>query len=374
MAGRPGHSEAVGARRGAETLNNKVACCAVFADRFTGMETWIRRACRQRSYRTFVTWILLTIGVVAINIGARDYWANFFQGPYPLTEIESLHSPDTSREFVSVEGDKVVESGIREITTETKNGVKQREYASSNYYVMVIGKKLIAINSKQNPGLKANGNLKPLPSELPLMIFPEAADADLRNSFAPLMLDTTEDYRMSGYFALAAMALFAFLFWKFAVPAYRRVQDITLHPVVQRVERWADTVDVTMKAELEQSRSTRFKKFGSVVITDNFVIVRSLYSFDLLPFNHLLWAYKKVTTRRINLLPVAQTSSAELIFYGGSATFASRKKLVEEVLTYAASRAPWAIFGYTDELNSIYKKDPAGFISAVEKRKMQMEG
>ena len=337
------------------------------------METWIRRACRQRSYLTFITWVLLSIGVVALNIGAKDYWANFFQGPYglSLTNLESLHYPDPARQFVTVEGTKIVPSGIQVITIETKNGVKQREYASSDYYVLVVGQRLLAINAHQQPSLKVTGELKPMPVGLQKMIFPDQADAALREAILPLLLDNTDDYRVSGYFCIGAMALFAFLFWRFGVRAFKRTQDITLHPVVQRVEGWADAVEATMEAEREQTHAIRFKKAG-VVITDNYVIVRSLYGFDLLPLNHLVWAYRKATTRMVNFIPVARTSTAELVFYGGSVSLQARKKVVEEILYYVAARTPWAFIGYTDQLNNAFKKNPAEFSNAVEERKAQL--
>jgi hypothetical protein len=125
-------------------------------------------------------------------------------------------------------------------------------------------------------------------------------------------------------------------------------------------------------SEREMESSVRFKKAG-IVVTDNFMIERGFLTFNLFPFHHLLWAYKKVTTRMVNFIPVAKTSEAVFVFYGGSTVFPSRKKLVHEVLTYAAARAPWAILGYSDELHKVFKKDTDGFCAAVEERRRELQ-
>jgi hypothetical protein len=46
---------------------------------------------------------------------------------------------------------------------------------------------------------------------------------------------------------------------------------------------------------------------------------------------------------------------------------------INEVLTYPAIRAPWAILGYSDELHRAFKKDPDGFCAAVEERRRELQ-
>jgi hypothetical protein len=46
---------------------------------------------------------------------------------------------------------------------------------------------------------------------------------------------------------------------------------------------------------------------------------------------------------------------------------------VDEILQHAAARAPWAIFGYTKELDDAFRKDAAGFADAVAQRHSQYD-
>ena len=279
----------------------------------------------------------------------------------------------SEHKFVAVTGEKVVPSGIQEITTETRNNVKERSYVSSEYYLAVIGgDRLLIVQSRGEPALHIDGELEPASSSLSGAIFPNPSDSDLKARLYPFSLSTMDSYRTPGYFALAGALIYILALWTFGNRAWRYAQDVSLHPVVKRVESWSDAAEVAVMSEREVESAVRFKRSG-VTLTDNFVIVRGFLTFNLFPFHHLLWAYKKVTTRMVNFIPVARTSEAVLVFYGGSAVFPPRKKLVHEVLAFSANRAPWAMLGYDDALSKAFKKDSAVFCAAVEERRRQLQ-
>ena len=72
------------------------------------------------------------------------------------------------------------------------------------------------------------------------------------------------------------------------------------------------------------------------------------------------------------VIPVSRTSEAILVFYGGSATVPARKKRVDDLLEFAVRRSPWAVFGHTQEIASLFKKDTNGFVAAVEARRSHL--
>lgn len=338
------------------------------------METWIRRACRQRAYRQLVLWTVITAAIVAFAIANSRYLDNFFHGPYRITAsgLASITNAGSSeQQFLAVSGEKVVPSGIQEITTETRNGVKERSYVSSEYYLILTkGRRLLIVQSHGQPPLNIIGEIKSPPAGLANSIFPDPADYDLKARLYPFILSTIDDYRVPGYIALAGAMLYVVIVWFFAGRAWRYARDVSLHPVVRRIEKLPDAVELAALSEREMESAVRFKKPG-LVITDNFAINYGLFTFNLFPFRHLLWVYKKVTTKRINFIPIAKTSEAVFVFYGGKFSFPSRKKLVEEILAFAVSRAPWAVVGYTDEISNIFKKDQKGFCAAVEAKRLQ---
>lgn len=301
----------------------------------------------------------------------HDYWANFINGPYVISESNAavLSSPDEPRPFVTVTGREILDSGVREYTTETRHGVKQSEYVSSDYSVLLVGNQALVV--KGNASLSSTGELKPLPSTIPAMIFPDEKDADLRSRLYLKMLDTTENYRLTGYVVIGLSLLFAFLSFVFVKKALGYVRNISTHPVVKRVEGWSDAADVVTLSEREMS-TPRFKRNG-VLFTDTFVIVRGFFTFNLLAWNHLLWAYRKQTTTRYYfIVPVARSQEAIMHFYGGSVSWRAGKKTVEEALGFASNQAPWAVLGYSSELEKLWSKKNSDFVAGVEARREEM--
>jgi len=321
-----------------------------------------------------ITWAILTFAAICIACSFQTYWTNFFKGPFELSssQLASNGSAINGIEYVSATGTKIVPTGVDMITTESENGQKKREYASSHFYVLVVDGGLLIVQSEKEPSLHVDGELKSLPSDLPRLIFPDEADSDLRSRIYPNMVNTTESYRQSGYIFFGCAAVWCFLLYKFAFPAWRRSQDISKHPVVQRTERWSNHDEVATLAE-QQMRQAPLSKGGGIVVTEDFVIVRKFFTFNLFLWNDLLWAYKKVTTTRMYfVIPVSRTSEAILVFYGGSATVPARKKRVDDLLEFAVRRSPWAVFGHTQEIASLFKKDTNGFVAAVEARRSQL--
>lgn len=338
------------------------------------METWIRRACRQRAYRQLITWIILTIGVICIACSFTKYWNNFFHGPFPLTSSQLASTTGSIKdvEFASVIGTKVVSSGIGMITTETRNGRKEREYASSHFYVMVVGGRLLVVQSQSEPPLHAVGELQSLPSNLPRLMLPDDADSDLRSSIYPVLLNTTQTYRSSGYIFFGFTLVWCFLLWKFAMPAWEQTSDISKYPLVQKVEGWSNSIEVAALSEQQMSNGRLYGK-GPFFLTNDFVIVKSFFRFELFLWNDLVWAYEKVTTRKLYfVLPISRSSEAVLVFYGGRVTLPGRKKRITELLKFASSRAPWAIFGHTSEIEEMFQKNGNEFSEIVETRRSQL--
>ena len=333
------------------------------------METWIRRAVRQRAYRQLLLWAIGATVIALCFYASRTYWRNFFQGPYRMSADQLAAPADPDKEFIGVSGDKVFASGIQTITTETRNGAKENSYVSSEYYLLAVDHtRALIVKSKAVPPLTLSGEAKPLPAGLLDEMFPKAEDGDLKGRVYPFYISTLEDYKSSGYFGLGCAALYLIAMVYFGRRAWSYTENPAIHPVVRRIESWSDAMEVTVMSEREMEQAVKFRKSGTI-ITDNFLIKRGFLSLNLFPLQHLLWAYKKETTQLINFVPVGKTRQVVLIFYGGSVELPAGKKRVDEVLNYALSKAPWAIAGYSNELRKAFKKDTKGFCAAIEERR-----
>jgi hypothetical protein len=111
------------------------------------------------------------------------------------------------------------------------------------------------------------------------------------------------------------------------------------------------------------------QRFGEWTLTPKYLVRSSFFGFDVLRFHDLMWAYKTVTTKRINFVPVAKTYQAVFLFHVGSATVQASDRQVDEILQSAAQRAPWAIFGHTDDLRKAYRKQRDRFRQLIEERR-----
>ena len=326
--------------------------------------------CRETSRRRVIAWALALLAGVLILVFNWRYVKNFIGGPYRLEaeDLAQITNPGTAPHyFVSVLGEKVVDTGIQEITTTTRNGVKEGSYVSAGYYALLVSDHLLIVKSKVQPPSKVEGELSSFPPDLSGQLFSGAHGREIQTRCYPFYLES-DGFRYAGYWGIGIGLIFFALFFKYGRPSWVYVQDVNKHPVIRRIQQWSDPVGVSVDAERELGSKIRYKSQG-VFITDKYVILKRLFAFDLLRFEDLLWAYKRVTKRSVNFIPTGKDYDAVLIFYGGSQTFRARQNLVDEVLVFASTRAPWAVLGYSKELDALFRKQTIAFCQAVEARR-----
>jgi hypothetical protein len=112
------------------------------------------------------------------------------------------------------------------------------------------------------------------------------------------------------------------------------------------------------------------------LVTEHYLIRSRFFTFDMLRLSDLLWAYKRITKRRftINFIPMGktyETYEAVLVCYGGTAVVSGLEGAVDTVLAFAAGCAPWAVLGFSSELQAHFDKRNQDFCAAVEQRRRQ---
>lgn len=333
---------------------------------------WIRQACRKAVTHQLIFWLIVTLSLAAIVAYHGKYWRNFFAGPYPVTSAQLATMSDLAqepREFVKVTGNKLYETGIQQITTETRNGVEQRSYASADYYVLLVEGKLLPVKSTRKPGLTTTGRLQPVGQSLTDHLFGNSPeDQATRPALLPVFVDTAS-YRKAGYISLAFLALYLWILWYFAGRAWRYRRNIAQYPVVRAVEAWPNAPYAIDQAGQERTTAVRIVS-GGTTVTENYVLSQTIFGFQIFRVDTLLWAYRKVTKNSVNMIPTGKTHQAMLKFAGGEFNVQGKEAKVLELLSYLAQRVPWAVMGYTPELESFYTKNRAGFAVAVEERRL----
>lgn len=338
------------------------------------MDSWIARMCTVTSRRQFLAWLVAILaGIAFIALNAR-YVRNFVEGPFPANadDLMNVKDPDAAPNYyVSVASGKVFDTGIQEITTTTENGVETGKYVSAGYYAVIIGDHALIVKSASKPLRAAVGELKRFPVDLSTQLFSGSDGQELRAAAYPFYLDTS-GFRDAGYWSIAIGCLFLFLSVRFGGRAWRRWRDVSKHPVLARVtEQWGDLLGASVDAERELSSAVAYRS-GGVFLTNKYLIEKTFFGFNIFRFDDMLWAYKKVTQRRVNFIPTGKSYEAVLIFYGGGKRFSASEAKVHEVLAYASTKAPWAVIGYSKQIADVFKKHTADFCRQVEARRREV--
>ena len=336
------------------------------------MDTWIHSMARTVSSRRVAAWSA-ALAIIALLAFARlRYLENFLRGPYDLgpADLDGIRDVSTTpRYFVRVSGSKAMNTGIQQITIRKRSGVETGRSVAASYYVLAVGDRLLVCRSQSGSHTTFEGELAPIPMDLDRRIFDSAEMRAHRPRFYPFYVND-ESFRLPGYWAIGGGLVFGLLLLAYGVPAWKRWRDPSSHEVVRRAAGWGDPIGTAVTAERE-SRTPRFKGGNGWAVTDQFLIQRRFFSFDLLRLQDLLWAYKKVTKHSVNFIPTGKTYDACLMCYGGAATVQGKENTVDEILGFATQRAPWAIFGFSKELQEHFVKNTRAFCDTVEARKRE---
>jgi hypothetical protein len=336
------------------------------------MDTWILQSIKARSTRRVVAWAAALALVGLVGVWQSRYLLNFLGGPYELApgELDSIGAvSEAPRYFARVTGSEALDTGMQQITVTTRNGVETGRSVSANYYALVVGDRLLVCKSRSGPRTTFEGSLLPMPGDVEAQLFQTPDMQGIRHRFYPFYLDD-ESFRVPGYWALGGLLVFAFVLLKHGRPDWRHMKHPATHPLAERVQTWGDPIGVAVAARRE-ARSPRVKGRNGWALTDQFLMRSTFFTFDLLRLSDLLWAYKKVTKHSVNFIPTGKTYQAVLACYGGAATVQGNEKTVDDVLTFASERTPWAVFGFTKELESCFSGSTDEFCAAVEERKRE---
>jgi hypothetical protein len=302
----------------------------------------------------------------------RRYVENFVGGPYDLgpADLDAVRDvSEAPRYFARVTGSKAVDTGLQQITVRRRGGVDTNRSVSASYYALVVGDKLLLCKTATGPRTTFDGELAAMPAAMAGQLFDSPEMQAIRNRFYPFYLDDGS-FRLPGYIAVAGLLVFGIVLVKQAVPAWEHWQDPASHPTARRAEAWGDPIGLAAAVEKE-SRAPRHKGANGWAITDQFLIRSTFFSFDLLRLSDLLWSYKKVTKHSVNFIPTGKSYEAVLVCDGGIANLTGSEKTVDGILGFAARRAPWAIFGFSNEIQQYFSREAASFSIVVEQRKRE---
>jgi hypothetical protein len=215
------------------------------------------------------------------------------------------------------------------------------------------------------------GRIREMPSDVhSQLIAPVLKEhPDAKDMFYPYMLDQepAHDYNTIGYVALAiGVPCGALAIWNLTKVG-RRWGKPENHPIAKQLGTEPATVAATIEQEVAASNS---HTIGKTTITSNWLFRPTTYGLQALRLEDLVWFYQKVTTHRTNGIPTGKTYSTVLYDRAGrSFEMNAKEAQVENVMTILYDKAPWAVTGYSDELQAMWKKQRASLVAQVDERR-----
>jgi len=170
-------------------------------------------------------------------------------------------------------------------------------------------------------------------------------------------------------FLLAGAVIFLIAsIWQFVL-VFQRNENIFRHPDMVRFLKWGENYGsyiIAIDEELRQSKRTQFSK---VFFTDSFAFIPTFYGFGWFHFSEVCWAFNHVTKHSVNFIPTGTDYEVHVYLDYGFRAIPSNKS--EKLLEHIFQMAPFAHYGYSDELKNVWSNDPAGFIADVKQRMNQ---
>ena len=342
-------------------------------------ESIIQRVTR-RSNRQLLALSLLGL-VLAAGLGILNlrYFYNFFLGPFEATpdEIISASSAAAPQNYwVNIRGEELLNTGIQYVTTRDSG----EETVDASYYALLLGERLLLVKLEGNLAADTldpylTGWLENISGEEKTEILQEIETEvpELVDVFLPFKLNTG-NFRTGGIVGLIAGAVVVGLSLWGLLLVIRRNSDPASHPVLKALERFGPLDFVTSRIEAEMAGE--HQKIGKLNLTSNWMVYEDQANLKATRYEDVTWIYKHITTQRYYGIPISKTFTtmvydrhgAQLQLVGGR-----KEQPTDEMLRAIAGRAPWAVMGYSNELDQTWKKDRAEFLAAVDRRKSEVQ-
>lgn len=338
---------------------------------------YIRQQIRRCNRNLLLSNALILAGVVLATCASWRYLINFALGPVALEKRDLHWNLDVNKEpfyHVTVAGDKVLDTGFREISREVERGTgKVRNERTTAHYVALVvdGRLLIVKSSTDQPGTTLTGSLEKLPSDVRTkFLFPvQEKQPELANLFLPYMLDST-GFRGAGYWGLGiGLPLLALALWNL-IKVFGRMTNPERHPIARAVEHFGplDEVDAAISAEVQQGGNLVMK---TTLVTPSWLLAPSWYGLQVIPVQEVLWVYRKVTNHSVNFVPTGKTHAAVICHHHGVREVEGGEGPVQRLVEGIFERAPWILVGFDQELQGLWNHNAHAVYQVVEDRRKQ---
>lgn len=340
------------------------------------MALWVENEARRANRNLLLVNGGMLAAIILVVAGNYRYCANFVLGCQSISnaELAAITSPDQRwRNFVSVSGTKSINTEYRDVVNHMEGSRVVSTEIKDEYIFLRVDDKILLV--KAAPGkekLEYSGELVATTDRVKEdLLRPLAAETpDLAGDVLPFTLNAA-DYRSNGYTMLIiGLPVLALALWN-CLKAVRRSGEIQISPVWKQLAVYGNAEQLSQQIEAEL-QPAMIRKYGKLQITSQWMVRRKTFSTWVSPVGDLVWIYKKVTKHSVNFIPTGKTYSVVLVGrHRQRIEEQMKEKAADEMLADLTARLPWAIFGFNENLDRAWRKDPQSVIAAVDARYQQ---
>jgi hypothetical protein len=308
--------------------------------------------------RLYFGYILLILSGL-IFLWQLKYISNLFSGPRPIVG-EALESELLSGNIKSVNinlrlpRDSVFQTGYTNVTKKIDKYTNKVESQTtdSEYYITLIGKHILVLESTPDklPSGHFSGVIIPLQSDLRRKLIDDFNStqglAGWGDYIFPFTLSNKSMLEFSGFWVfLIGIGL---LCWG-AILVYRRTTDIEDNKhYAYRIAKTAGYYSIdSLSADYIISRQAGMVEIGKYHLCNQFLFANRFFSFKIYPLSQMIWAYKKVTKKSINFIPMGVDHTLVMHFRPNvMVEIKEPEENVNKHLILLTSLCPEAKFGY----------------------------
>lgn len=329
-------------------------------DKFIGEQ--VRRANRNLLITNLV--LLLVAGTLVLT--QNKIIKGYLRGGEKVEAAALARMTAAEGGVIEVDADGVIPTGYA-MVEHRSSGKDKVEY---EFVAMKAGDRVLLVKVPEGQtGPHFVGTLEPLPGQVTTMAYQDLKTPEARLALMPIMLDTIE-YRSDAWllmgFGIPAILLSGWNLKKWMT----RAADPATSPIVTQMEhRGGMMACQQIDSEVAQSNG----KIGKAILTKSWVIAPHLYHVSIMHFDDVVWVYKKVTQRRVNFIPAGKTYAAILCASNGRMVqIDDKQEKIDQLLESIATKAPWAIAGFSDDVQKLWDKNRDALLQAVNQRRSEL--
>ena len=337
--------------------------------------TPIQTAAKKSNTNLTIMTGLAILALIIVALASFRYIYNLVAGPFPIeaSALAAYEKPTQSlKSRVTVQPSRVIDTGYR--YTSEKNGNVTTQAA---YHVMQLEDKYLLVKFEGdrtgdlNSPAAMEGNLRAFSKMERENVYAALLEEEpsLNGLLMPFLFDATS-YTASGWGWIAALVVLVVLALLGLLNVFKRSRGQFEHPIYKNLARYGDpqAVSAHLDEELSGQHEVLQKHYH---FTPNWFAFLNGGSFDAVPYQDLLWYYMHTLTQKRYGITVGHTHSLMMGDRQGKkhSLMVSTKseEPVLELMEALNRHAPWAIRGYSPELEQAYNKDRQALIAEVDR-------